>query len=344
MICSFGENDSGPKDEKLKAILEEIRACPERPIMLNCNVGEIFSYQNPGTEDDSSEGSEFNRRRDLEILHKLDLMPGAILPARIILFRIFDTIKNVSNICGYEETTSNEWRGCEKARKGYYEKALQNVLAGNPVCTRDFYKLLKEGKKSIILERQEEELAEEKEKSLEEMYRSEEISVRPHILLCAVEQYAEGVMPPYENDNLPEMMQHIIRNPEVKIKLVEGADWMICAPCPGRESRSNSCIHGKGNCGLSNQLRDLRMMQKLGLKYGTSMKARDLYKLIFEKIKTTNEICALEGTFPSVWESGCGANNLRWIKEGKENEVYKRGREMLIDALGIRPSNKSYRS
>jgi len=123
--------------------------------------------------------------------------------------------------------------------------------------------------------------------------------------------------------------------PNVKIKLVPGVDWMICAPCPSREPRLNACIHVEWHGRLANQLRDLRMLQKIGLKYGASMKAKDLYKLIL-KIKTTNEICALEGVFPSVWEDGCGVNNLNWTKEGKENEVYKKGREMLIDALGIK--------
>ena len=336
MICSFGERDFMTADEGLREILGNIREFPSRPIMLNCNAGDVFVYQDPGIKDDTIEGSEFNRRRDLEILHKLDLMPGTILPARIILFRIFDKIKTVSNICGYEETNSNEWRGCEKAKKGCYEKAIQNVLAGNPNCSRDFYRLLKEGKSSIIIERKEEELDKEKKESLEQVSKSEEISVRPHILLCAVEQYAQGLRPPYENDNLPEMLQHIIRHPDLKIKLAQAADWMMCAPCPGRDPGLNACVHSKGHGGLANQLRDLRVLQKLGLKYGTSMKAKDLYKLLLEKIETTNEICALEGIFPSIWESGCGVNNLNWTKRGKENEKYKKGREMLMDALGIK--------
>jgi len=336
MICSFGESDFVTADEKLKELLGKIREFPARPIMLNCNAGDVFAYQDPRIKDDTIEGSEFNRRRDLEILHKLDLVPGAILPARIILFRIFDEIKTVSNICGYEEINSNEWRGCEKAKKGYYEKAIQNVLVGNPSCSRDFYKLLKGGKYSIIIERNEKELDKEKKKSLEEMFKAEEISVRPHILLCAVGQYAEGLRPPFENDNLPEMLQHIIKNPNLKIKLAQAADWMMCAPCPGRDPGLNACVHFKGHGGLINQLRDLRVLQKLGLEYGTSMKAKDLYKLIFEKIKTTNEICAFEGIFPSVWKDECGVNNLNWTKEGKENEKYKKGREMLMDALGIK--------
>lgn len=336
LICSFGENDCGPTDEKLKGILEKIREFPLSPIMLHCNAGDVFSYQDPGVEDDTIKGSDFDRMRDLEILHKLDLMPGAILPARLLLFRIFNQIKTVSGMCGYKDKASGNWIGCEKTKKGYYEKAVNNFLPGNPDCFRDFYELLKDGKRSIIPERKEEELDKEKKKSLEAMFNSGEIRVRPHILICAVEQYAEGLRPPFENDNLPEMLQHIIKNPDKKIKLVQGADWMMCAPCPVRDPGLNACaLAVKGGGGLSNQLRDLRVLQKLGLKFGDSMKAIDLYKLIFEKVKTTDEICTFDGIYPSVWEDRCGADNRNWTKDGKENELYKKGREMLIDALGI---------
>ena len=344
LICSFGENDSGPTDDKLKKLLAQIRESPARPIMLNCNAGDAFSYQDPGVEDDTIRGSEFDRQRDLEILHKLDLMPGAILPAKAILFRLFDKIKTVSNLCGYAETISNEWIGCTKAQKGFYEKALQNIVVGNRYCERDFYQLLKEGKRSIINEKKEEDLDEEKKHSLAAMLKADEIRVRPHILVCAVEQYADGIRPPYETDNLPEMMQLIIKNPDIKIKLVEGADWMMCAPCPSRDPVFNACILAEGHGGLDNQLRDLRLLRKLGLKFGQSMKARDLFRLIFERIRTTNEICTFEGIFPSVWEDRCAVKELNWTKEGKENETYKKGKEMLMEALGIGQPGKDHLS
>lgn len=337
LICSFGDNSCGPQDEGLKQILEKIREFPSRPTMLACNAGDMFSYQDPGDKDDTIKGSDFDRLRDLEILHKLDLMPGAILPARLLLFRIFEQIRTSEGICGYEDAVSGQRVGCKKAQNKSYEKALQDVVAGNPDCYRDFYKLLSQGKRSIIIERKEEVLDEEKKKSLEELFKAEEISVRPHILLCAVEQFAEGLNPPFENDNLPEMIQHIIKNPGQKIKLVQGADWMICAPCPVRDIELNACcLAVKGGGGLANQLRDLRLLKALGLKFGDIMKAKDLYKLIFERVKTTNEICTFEGIYPSVWQDRCAADNLRWTNEAKENELYKKGRVMLMEAFKIK--------
>lgn len=63
------------------------------------------------------------------------------------------------------------------------------------------------------------------------------------------------------------------------------ADWMTCAPCPNRAGGPNACVNVLGSGGLSNQKRDLDMLQKLGLEYGSTMKARDLFRRIFEKIK-----------------------------------------------------------
>ena len=61
------------------------------------------------------------------------------------------------------------------------------------------------------------------------------------------------------------------------------------------------------------------------------MKARDLYRLIFEKIPTTQEICRRDGSgCPSVWWDGCGESN---VKQG--NASYEKGRQMLRKELGI---------
>ena len=98
-------------------------------------------------------------------------------------------------------------------------------------------------------------------------------------------------------------------------------------------SKLNACVHCEEYCGLINELKDLRVLQKIGLKYGDTIKAKNLYKLIFEKIKTTNEVCALEGIFTSVsvWRDPCGAE----MEKGKENQSYKKGRMMLMDLIGI---------
>ena len=43
----------------------------------------------------------------------------------------------------------------------------------------------------------------------------------------------------------------------------------MCAPCPSRAAKCNGCVNNKGSGGLPNQMRDLRVLQKLGLHYRT---------------------------------------------------------------------------
>jgi hypothetical protein len=165
----------------------------------------------------------------------------------------------------------------------------------------------------------------EKKDSLKVMYeaRSSGIRVRPHILICSICQYGAGVRPPFKEDNLPELLQLVLKEPETLIVLAEGADWMMCAPCPNRVPKLNACVNVKGSGGLTNQLRDLRTLQKLGLTYGAKMRAKDLYRLIIERIPSTLDICRFESPNPSVWWDDCGARTTN-------NENYEKGREILM--------------
>jgi hypothetical protein len=280
------------------------------PITLRCNVGDVFAYQDTGTADDTPEGAEFNEKRDLEILYKLNLIPGCTLPARIIFNRVLDTIEEVSGICGYPSLTSDSWKGCPKANSGDYERGRE------------------QGIEAIIPTRDKDEMNRDKEESLAAMYEAEAISIRPHILLCAVCQYGGGTRPPFPEDNLPELIELILKKPDTLLTMAPCADWMMCAPCPYRAPGLNACVNNNGSGGLPNQMRDLRVLQKLGLTYGSESKARDLYKLIFKRIPGTLEICRIGHSRPSVWWSGCGAATAN-------SESYDKGRKMLMTAMGL---------
>ncbi len=65
------------------------------------------------------------------------------------------------------------------------------------------------------------------------------------------------------------------------------------------------------------------MLQMLGLSYGSTMKAKELYKLILERIPSTLELCRMEDATPSVWWDACGART-------PNNSSYEKGREMLM--------------
>ena len=313
-ICAFGENEDGPREGRLKEVLDAVRACPDRPMSLRCNAGDVYVYQDPGPGEDTPEGADYNRKRDLDILARLDLAPGALLPARTVFQSALHAIPSPLGVCGYATTTGDAWRGCAKTCSGFYERGRERGIA------------------AIIPPRSEAEMAHDKEASLRDMLAADAIPVRPHILVCAVAQYGNGVRPPYPPDNLPEMLQHILKHPETPIALVGGADWTMCGSCPSRVPAMNACVCGQiGSGGLYNELKDLNLLQALGLTYGTTMPARDIYALIFERVTDVAGVCALTNGLPdtSVWRDGCG-------KSDTPCPGYAKGRELLLDELGLR--------
>jgi len=307
-VCSLGGEHDGIADRRSEEILAAVRNSPDMPITLRCNAGDVFVYQDSGTADDTPEGAEFNVRRDLEILHKLNLFPGCTLPARILFNRLLAQIEEVSGICGYGTATSSAWEGCPKAGSGNYERGRAP------------------GIDAIIPPRSEGEMKREKAESLKAMYSAEAIRVRPHILLCGVCQYGGGLRPPYPEDNLPELIELILKKPDTRITLAPYADWAMCASCPYRAAELNACVNNRGSGGLPNQMRDLRVLQKLGLSYGSTLPARELYRRIFTRISGTLEICRLDHVHPSVWYTGCG-------EAETDSEAYERGREALMGKL-----------
>ncbi len=314
ILCALGESDEGPKDTKLKEILDTIRNSPDAPLTLRCNAGDVYVYQDPGTAGDAG-SSEFNRKRDLEILQRLDLAPGETQPARIVFARLLKRISSVAGICAFGTVTAEAWKGCPKAASGNYERGC------------------KKGLNALIPRRDETEMKREKEASIKTLHAAKEVKVRPHILLCSVCQYGAGVRPPFKEDNLPELLELVLtKRPDLPITLVQGADWMMCAPCPSRIPQLNACVCGPVKSGgLYNEMKDLNVLQRLGLTYGTTQKARDLYRLILEKIPRVEGVCALpvDGKPPySIWFDPCG---------NKTPKAYAKGREQLLAKLASLP-------
>ena len=122
--------------------------------------------------------------------------PGAVLPARIMLGRMLKLIETTDGLCAYDRVTSDAWRGCPKAKSGYYEKTREKGIG------------------AIVPQRDEDVMARDKAESLDAMKQADAITVRPHILVCAAAQYGNGIRPPYPPDNLPELLQHIIKHPD----------------------------------------------------------------------------------------------------------------------------------
>jgi len=128
-VCALGEEGSASGSEKPRRVLEEVKNRPDLPITLQCNLREVFGFQTSGAGEDTPEGADFNKRRDLDILLRLNLPPGVTLSARILFHRLLDRIPTVSGICDFQAVTSDAWKGCPKAKSGCYEKGCKKGIA-----------------------------------------------------------------------------------------------------------------------------------------------------------------------------------------------------------------------
>jgi hypothetical protein len=313
LLCALGEDEAGPKDNELRNLLTLFRNCPDAPITLSCNAGVGFSFQEPAAVKDAGYSGEFSQKRDLTILQRLDVPPGETLPARMVLKKLINSIPLVAGICGFGEVTAEAWRGCPKADRDFYEKGCKKAV------------------EALLVRRPPEEMARDKKASLQSMREADAVRVRPHIVVCSVCQYGRGIRPPYAEDNLPELLELMLtEKPDLRITLVPGADWAICAPCPYRNSQLGWCVTGKISAGgLYCELKDLNVLQRLGLTYGTTLKARDLYKLIFNRMPTVVGVCALDPNNKSpysVWRDACGG-----APDAERN--YLKGRAELMAKL-----------
>ena len=314
LFCRAGA-DGGPlhpTQARVAPLADAIRQTPDLPLMLRCNLGDVCAYQNCGTTEDTPEGADFNRKRDADVLQWLDLAPGSVLPARLVLKRLLFRLPSVAGVCGYERVTGPAWQGCAKAFSGDYERGRER------------------GIEAVIPSRPQAEMTAEKERSLQALALGTPVPVRPHLLLCAICQYGGGTRPPYAEDNLPELLQ-MACDPScrLQVELVTGATWAVCGSCP-QFTAAGCCVTGRlSGAAMYNEAKDLNVLQAMGLTYGTVMDVRGMLRLILERIPTTDRVCALNRVpLPehSVWLDGCHSM--------KFPGPYEKGRRELWDALG----------
>ena len=130
VVCSLGEegNTSARQYAKCRQIRDAVRNNPDMPITLACHAGALYAYQDSGTQEDTPESAEFNRKRDLDVLQILGLAPGCTLPARALFKTLLMGVRTVSGICGYRVVTGEAWKGCSQAASGNYERGCEKGI------------------------------------------------------------------------------------------------------------------------------------------------------------------------------------------------------------------------
>ena len=296
LMCIFCRSSEGfakgPAGKKLKRLADEIARDPDVPLTLVCNVSGNYSYQNPGRKEDTPEGSLFNVKRDIDILHKMGLVPGTTMPARFLVAKLLETVESSVGICGYGQKDSMAWKGCRKAGSGDYESAR------------------KKGAAFLVPARPLAECKETKKTSAVKMYKAKCLMLRPHHFMCMA-CFSAGPRGngPIEADNLYEAIDMIRMNPRIPVKLHQGP-CMVCPPCASYLPCKKICIGGR-SMALRDEKKDLDVLQKLDMKYGDVMAAIDLYRKLFKAVYSTRQICGFGDGIPRSYEwNGCGMDGL----------------------------------
>jgi len=308
LCCTIGADRAPqPEDGKLSQIFRHVKGNPLSLLRLCCNVNPntVYAYQNPGTDEDTPEGSEFNVLRDLNILQKLGLFPGDARPGISLFYKLKKAVPSTRDVCGYEGVTSETWKGCAEAQSGHYEKGLDKVMGILFPRVRSAEAL---------------ELA--KRESVREIEQANELQIRPGHIVSMAYFYADRIgtdrWAPIEEDNLYEVIERIQKKPDIPVTIV-GAHCMVCPPCSCYDPGTGLCLHRGVNPALRAQRRALLILQRLGLKYGDHLPARELVRLMFERLQCLEGIkyCA-DGIIRGDWKMHTNADGDALMRKARE--------------------------
>lgn len=256
--------------EQAERILARIGADPTATIRLESPADAIPHYTALADRGYSTGPREdvFNRKRDLDVLQRLGLVPGDVRRARYLYTLLFERLETPAGLCSYE---TRGWEGCPLATRGAYER------------------IRAQGWQALVFHRTDEERHEYRRHNVHAIETGDRLLVRPHHLMCLSCWYgATGGGEPRPNDSLYEIFQRVRRDPKVAITLVEGC-CEACDCCDGFHPPTGRCVHA---CGLVRDYKkDLDCFQKLGLFPGDTLPADEVFTLLYERIHSTREVC-----------------------------------------------------
>jgi hypothetical protein len=276
-------------DSEAHAVLARVRNDPTVAMRLTSEADEIPHYTTlpPESYSAASRDEILNRKRDLDVLQRLGLVPGDTRRARYLYTLLFERIETPDGLCAYD---TPGWEGCALARSGAYESTRAK------------------GWSAIVYQRPEDEIREYRERSTTSIEEDDIVCIRPHHLMCLACWYAGGEgKGPRPNDTLYEILVRIRRDPDVPIRLVEGC-CIACDCCEGYHPETGRCVHSGGL--IRDYKKDLDVLQKLGLMPGDTMGAREMFDLLFQRIPSTRDVCGYgDGVVRSEEWRICGDPN-----------------------------------
>jgi hypothetical protein len=287
LVCRIGGADCPLLTaERAAELLAVLGRDPAAAIRLVSDVDEVPHYTALSDADFARVDREalLNRKRDLDVLQRLGLVPGDTRRARYLYELLFERIATPNGICAFD---TPGWEGCALARSGAYESVREK------------------GWSAVVYIRPEGERADFRRRNVEQIERADRLFIRSHHLMCIACAYAGGEGGgPRPNDTIYEVLQRIERDPDIQITLIEGT-CQVCDCCDGFVPENGRCVHGGGL--IRDYKKDLDCFQKLGLWPGDTLPARELFALLFERIPSTRDVCAYgDGIVRSNEWSICG--------------------------------------
>jgi len=146
-------------------VLDRLGRDPTLTIRLTSPADELPHYRrvSPDSLSASSADDVFNRKRDLDVLQRLGLVPGAVRRARYLYALLFERIASLDGLCAWD---TEQWCGCEHARRGAYESVRERGWA------------------TIVARRSDADRQAARLRSAKGIAAGERLFVRPHHLMC----------------------------------------------------------------------------------------------------------------------------------------------------------------
>lgn len=259
-----------------------------------------------------------DRRKDLEALRRLGIAPNTVLPAYLAYNILFRRAQTLEGICRYSSNMSAEWSECPHARKGYDERIAGERSYSPKELTELGEALDSKGIWTILRPRTREDMSTAKAASVRVIQKADRLFIRPNHLLCIL--CTADAQEPLMQDNLVELRKRMEGNPEILVTLTEGC-CMVCDPCYEYHTGENICIRTH----IKNQLRDLNILEKLDMKPGDTLSAKELYKRVYARIGSLRDVCAWGDELDTApfWSPCDGWKSKRYEQARRDNLIAK---------------------
>lgn len=132
ILCYYGSGQDAPLEvDNLWEVLVRMKQNPEIEIVLiegPCMVCPCCHSWDPVSGTCVAACGLRDRRKDLDVLQTLDLLPGEVIKAKDLFQLYTERLPHASMFCAYKDEHIPEWLPCGSSRSGRYEKGLERGL------------------------------------------------------------------------------------------------------------------------------------------------------------------------------------------------------------------------